>query len=116
MLKVYGIKHCTTIKKTLALLDNNAVPYVFIDYKKQPPTFELIEQWLATIHYAKLINQKGTTWRKFSIHQQTNMLNQQDVDIQVMLAYPSLIKRPIVQANDQVLIGLNTLDTCLNSF
>lgn len=103
MIKIYGIKNCDTIKKTLKWFTANELPYEFIDYKKTPPDQALAETFLAHFAWDVVINKRGTTWRK--LDEQTKSSMDSDVAIQLIQEQPSIIKRPIIENNGQFQIG-----------
>ena len=105
MTEIYGIKNCDTMKKALAWLEANGRPYVFIDYKKTPPSRPLLEGWLDRIPWQDLINRKGTTWRKLSDAERQG-LNRESA-CHLMLAHPSLIRRPILTSGSSFMIGFD---------
>lgn len=61
MIKIYGIKNCDTIKKTLRWFESNNLEYQFIDYKKQPPEEPLARDFINTLGWETVINKRGTT-------------------------------------------------------
>ena len=103
-MKMYGIKNCDTIKKACKWLESNGVDFEFSDYKKQPPTKVLIENWVKEIELDLLINKRGTTYRKLS-EQQKEAANNTDSAIRIMLENPSIIKRPILHTGDKYIVG-----------
>jgi arsenate reductase len=105
MLKIYGIKNCDTIKKTLKWFDTNSVPYQFIDYKKEAPTQDFAHSLLKEHNWETIINKRGTTWRKLS-DETKNSIDAESA-IPLMLENPSIIKRPIVEHKGQFLVGFN---------
>ena len=78
--------------------------FEFIDFKKQAPTAELITSWLQTIPLETLLNKRGTTWRKLSEEQQAQAASPEGA-IALMVAQPSIIKRPILSMNQQHYAG-----------
>ena len=103
MVKIYGIKNCDTIKKTLKWFDAQQADYEFIDYKKTPPSKDLVSEFLAAHPWDRVINKRGTTWRQLDDATKDRMDAEQAVPL--MLAQPSMIKRPIIVTNGQVYIG-----------
>lgn len=104
MIQIYGIKNCDTIKKTRAWFEQQGVQFDFIDYKKAPPTAELINAWLsAGATWESLVNKRGTTWRKLSDTDKADLNAERAVAL--MVANPSLIKRPVVTHLDRVTVG-----------
>lgn len=102
MLTVYGIPNCTTVKKARAWLEEQGVPHVFHDFKKQGVPPQQLDNWIAAIGWESLVNRQGTTWRKLD-----ESLKQSIKDAvsgkTLMLAYPSVIKRPVFMRNDTLL-------------
>jgi arsenate reductase len=93
---VYGIPNCDTVKKSRIWLQAHQPDFVFHDFKKQGLERATIEGWLQQIGLDLLINRKGTTWRALSDEQKA-AADQPEAAIALMLAQPSLIKRPVLQ-------------------
>ncbi len=105
-IKVYGIKNCNTMKKTFQLLDNEGISYEFIDYKKQKPSQDLLENFTKKAGLDRLVNKKGTTYRKLSEDEKTS-LESVSTAFPLMMENSSMIKRPIVQFPDgELILGL----------
>ncbi|UZK66131.1 ArsC family reductase [Sphingomonas sp. M1-B02] len=102
-LTLYGIKNCDTIKKARAWLDANAIAYDFHDYKVAGVDPARLEHWVAAEGWEKILNRAGTTFRKLPD------ADKQELDagkaIKLMLAQPSMIKRPVVEHDGGLLIG-----------
>lgn len=103
MTVVYGIRNCDTMKKARAWLDGQGIAYSFHDYKLQGIDRARVQRWCEVLGWEAVINRAGTTFRKLTDAQR------QDLDqaraIELMLAQPSLIKRPVLEQADQVLAG-----------
>ena len=102
---MYGIANCDTIKKARKWFNDHTIAYQFHDYKKQGADENQLKAWLQELGWEKLINKRGTTWRKLDDEIKANMDNQ--LAIKVMLDNPSIIKRPLVIINDQKILGFN---------
>lgn len=98
-LKVYGIKNCDTMKKAFSFLDERRVSYEFIDYKKQKPTQELLEGFLAKAPLETLVNRQGTTYRKMNDLQKA-ALDKKETAIPLLIENSSMIKRPVITYPD----------------
>ncbi|MBS9522695.1 Spx/MgsR family RNA polymerase-binding regulatory protein [Litoribacter alkaliphilus] len=96
MIKIYGIKNCDTIKKTLKMLDSEEIGYVFHDYKKQTPSRELLSEMIQALGLDTVVNKRGTTFRKLD-ESQKGALDSQESAIPVLKENSSMIKRPIIQ-------------------
>lgn len=95
MTTLYGIPNCDTVKKARLWLAGAQIDYTFSDFKKEPPTVALIECWLRDIPLDVLLNKRGTTWRALSDEQKQSAETQQGA-VALMVAQPSLIKRPVL--------------------
>ncbi len=100
ILTVYGIANCDTVKKARTWLSAQALEYQFHDFKKQGVPAERLPQWLAQVGDAVLLNRKGTTWRKLDEATRTAVVDERSA-MALMLAEPSVIKRPVVLWPDQ---------------
>lgn len=105
MVTLYGIKNCATMQKALAWCETRGVEHVFHDYKKQGVDRERLVAWCQHIGWKSLVNTRGTTWRKLAPGQQD--VTTQSQAVALMLEYPSLIKRPVVETGTQLLVGFD---------
>jgi Spx/MgsR family transcriptional regulator len=103
MIKIYGIKNCDTIKKTLKWFEAHNADYQFIDYKKEPPTKELAATFLNALPWDVVINKRGTTWRKLDDDTKAQM--DSTLAIETMVHSPSIIKRPIIEKDGKIWSG-----------
>lgn len=106
---IYGIPNCDTIKKTLDWFKKNKIDYEFHDYKKLGITKTKLEAWSKKVGWEVLLNKKGTSWRKLTPEQQEKVTNQ-SAAIKVMMENNSIIKRPVVEAGEKLLVGFNETD------
>lgn len=103
-LTIAGIKACDSMKKAFARLDAAGVTYTFMDFKKTAPTPTQVTGWLAVVG-DNLINRKGTTWRQLNADEQTAS---GDALVALIVAKPSLIKRPLLSDGTLVTVGLES--------
>ena len=100
---LYGIPNCDTVKKARTYLDGRGVGYHFHDYKKAGIDAADLERWIAQVGWEKLLNKAGTTFKKLPD------ADKADIDekkaIALMLANPSMIKRPVVEGGASLLVG-----------
>ncbi|HTC01442.1 MAG TPA: ArsC family reductase [Ferruginibacter sp.] len=106
---VYGIPNCDTVKKSLDWLKKNKIDYEFHDYKKSGITKAKLEAWSKKVGWEVLVNKKGTTWRKLTREDQEKVTTQ-SAAIKVMMENNSIIKRPVVEAGEKLLVGFNETD------
>lgn len=99
ILKVYGIKNCDTMKKTFSFLEEKGISYEFIDYKKQAPTVDLLNSFLSKTSLETLVNRQGTTYKMLDELQKVE-LGQELTAFPILMAQPSMIKRPLIEYSD----------------
>ena len=93
---LYGIPNCDTVKKARAWLTAQGVAHDFHDFRKQGVPADRLERWMAQAGWQKLLNRQGTTWRKLDAAAQEGA-STADGARALMLAQPSVIKRPVVE-------------------
>ena len=96
-LTIYGIKSCSTMKKAFTKLDELSVSYDFHDYKKQGIDKDTIQRWVNELGIDKVLNKRGTTWRKLDDSQKQAADASLDNAIDLLVENTSMIKRPIVE-------------------
>jgi arsenate reductase len=103
VLTLYGIKNCDTMKKARAWLDAHEVAYQFHDYKTAGIERPVLEGWSKKVGWEVLLNRAGTTFKKLPEDKKSD-LNEKKA-IALMLAQPSMIKRPVLDACGELLVG-----------
>ena len=103
---IYGIKNCNTMKKAFTWLDEHQVNYQFHNYKTDGLSAELLNDLLKLVDWQSLLNTRGTTWRKLD-EALRNQIDNQDAAIKVMLANPSILKRPLLIDGKRALLGFS---------
>lgn len=102
-LEIFGIKACDTMKKARTFLEARGLPHVFHDYKLEGVTPERLSGWAAKVGWEKLLNRSGTTFRKLPDDARADL--DEAKAIALMVAQPSMIKRPVLEAGEALLIG-----------
>ena len=105
---IYGIKNCDTMKKARAWLDKHGVEYRFHDYKTAGIEKARLEKWIAKAGWETLLNRAGTTFRKLPDADKDNFTEKKAITL--MLAQPSMIKRPVLEAGTKLLVGFKPDD------
>ena len=101
---IYGIKNCDTMKKARAWLDKHGVDYAFHDYKTAGIERKRLEQWSKKVGWETLLNRAGQTFRKLSDKDKSGI--NENKAIALMLARPSMIKRPVLDVGGgKLLVG-----------
>ncbi|MFP8967250.1 ArsC family reductase [Pokkaliibacter sp. CJK22405] len=105
MTTLYGIKNCDTVKKARQWLDSESVTYQFHDYRQDGLNEEQLSAWCEQLGWETLLNKRSTTWRQIDDAEKADLDG--DKAIKLMLATPSLIKRPLLISGDKALVGFN---------
>ena len=103
---VYGIPNCDSVKKARSWMDAQSIAYTFHDFKKQGVPPDALDAWLRAVGWEVLLNRKGTTWRKLDAAVQSRVTDAPSARA-VMLEHASVIKRPVVVAGKEVMVGVN---------
>lgn len=105
MIKIYGIKNCNSMKKAFDWLDAHGISYAFHDYKKLGIDHDTIRGWCTEASWQKLLNTQGTTWRGLDAAEKENV--DAEKAIALMVAKPSLIKRPVITGGKHFVVGFD---------
>jgi arsenate reductase len=101
---LYGIKNCDTVKKARAFLDKKDIAYDFHDYKTQGIAREKLEGWAKKVGWETLLNRAGTTFKKLPDKDKEGLTEKKAIAL--MLAQPSMIKRPVLQlGGGKIVVG-----------
>ena len=103
MTTLYGIKNCDTVKKARTWLEKNTIAYQFHDFRTNGLTQEQVDAWIATIGLENLVNKRSTTWKALDENTKTNFNAQNAAN--VIVANPTLIKRPLLDTGTQCYVG-----------
>jgi len=100
---LHGIKACDTMQKARAWLGEHGLAYAFHDYKLAGAPTPLLEAWAAKVGWEVLLNKAGTTFRKLPDADKQNL--DQAKAIALMTAQPSMIKRPVLDVDGELIVG-----------
>lgn len=103
--KLHGIKNCDTVKKARAWLAGEGVGYDFHDYKTDGVDEARLRAWAEELGWEKLLNRAGTTFRKLPEADKQDL--NEDKAIALMLAQPSMIRRPVADLGDRRVVGFS---------
>lgn len=105
MIQLYGIPNCDTVKKARSWLETKGIGYTFHDYKKEGADPARLAAWSDAAGWEALLNRRGTAFRALS------EADKADIDrakaLRLMVANPSLIKRPVIEHAVSVLVGFD---------
>ncbi|WP_227369066.1 ArsC family reductase [Halomonas sp. M20] len=105
MITLYGIKTCDTCRKARKALDTQDTPYRYHDLREQGLDETLLEHLVDRVGLATLLNTRSTTWRSLDAADQQSAKNDAEGARSLMLANPTLLKRPLLDTGDRVIVG-----------
>jgi arsenate reductase (glutaredoxin) len=100
---LYGIKNCDTVKKARAWLSAEGIEYRFHDFRADGLDAATLETFEAVVGWETLLNRRGTSWRGLSEEQRADV--DRDKALALMLAHPTLIKRPVLCVDAKIMVG-----------
>lgn len=103
MITMYGIPNCDTIKKARTWLEAHKIAYSFHDYKKAGIDKALLEGWVKQAGWETLLNRAGTTFKKLPDTDKAGLTEKKAIAL--MLAQPSMIKRPVLEKKGRITVG-----------
>ena len=107
---LYGIPNCDTVKRARDWLTSQGVAYEFHDFKKQGVPADHLAAWVQAAGWERVLNRKGTTWRKLPEAQQASVVDATTAQA-VMREQASVIKRPVVEWDDgRITVGFDVGD------
>ncbi|WP_299316613.1 arsenate reductase [uncultured Halomonas sp.] len=103
MFTLYGIKNCDTCRRARKAMDGTGIPYQFHDLREDGLSAALLEHLLEKVPVVEALNKRSTTWRNLPDEEK------QAVDAnkarELLLANPTLLKRPLLDTGDEILVG-----------
>jgi len=103
MITLYGIPNCDTVKKARAWLDQHGVAHALHDYKKGGVERAWLERWVAEHGWETVLNRAGTTFRALPDADKADLTAAKAIGL--MLAQPSMIKRPVLDLGERTVVG-----------
>lgn len=98
---MYGIKNCDSVKKANKFLQQHKTDFEFIDFRQQPLDATTVQTWVEKLGWEKLLNKRSTTYKNLTEEEKNN------INIELILKSPTLIKRPILVTADTIEVGFN---------
>jgi arsenate reductase len=102
---LYGIRNCDTVRKARLWLDARGLAYRFHDYKTAGIDAARLSAWAAELGWETLLNRAGTTFRKLPDADKVGL--DEDKALALMLAQPSMIRRPVLDVGGKRLLGFD---------
>lgn len=105
MLTLYGIPNCDSCRKARKWLDSKNVAYHFHDLRADGIDRHRIREWLRAVDWKTLLNTRSTTWRELTAAEKKDL--DEARAIKLLLAHPTLIKRPVLQSGETLAVGFS---------
>ncbi|HAQ50874.1 MAG TPA: ArsC family reductase [Gammaproteobacteria bacterium] len=102
---LYGIKQCDTVKKAQRWLTDHQLAFDFHDLRQDGINNTMLSDWLSHLDWTVLLNKRSTTWRQLASEQQQDL--DKESAVALMLAQPTLIKRPVMYYKDHYHVGFS---------
>lgn len=104
MIRLYGIPSCDSCRKARQWLNTAGIAHEWVDVRADGVSRERLDQWRNTLGDAALINKRSKTWRDFD----DDARDRASADpVAVLVDHPTLIKRPILETDTDVLAGFS---------
>ena len=103
MIVVFGLSNCDSCRKALTWLKNQKIEYHFVDYRKNVLEESTLSDWIKDVGWENILNRRSLTWRDLSSEKKGGLTA--DSAKTLMLEFPTLIKRPVIETGGRVLIG-----------
>ena len=105
MTTLYGIRNCDTVRKARRWLQENGVDYRFHDLREDGLDKAMLGTWMQSLDWESLLNRRGTTWRQLPAAVREHV--DRKAALRLMLEQPAIIRRPLLDHNDQLHLGYN---------
>ncbi len=106
MITLYGIKTCSTVRQARKWLDDQTIPYCFHDFRENGLDLSLLDHFEQALGWESMVNRRSTSWRNLDDSERKDLTKEKAKDL--MLGHPTLIRRPILDTGDEILIGYST--------
>lgn len=103
---VYGIDTCDQVRKARAWLRAQGVAFRFHDFRSDGLDAALLARWMGHLPWDALLNRRGTSWRQLDAARKASVVDQSSAT-ELMLANPTLVKRPVLEAGDRIVVGFS---------
>ncbi|HYF60571.1 MAG TPA: ArsC family reductase [Burkholderiaceae bacterium] len=103
---VYGIDSCDQVRKARSWLRARGVPFRFHDFRADGLDASLLARWMGHLPWDALLNRRGLSWRGLEPARKASIVDQPSA-AELMLEHPTLIKRPVLEAGDRIVVGFS---------
>jgi len=106
--RVYGLANCDTTRAARKWLETQGVAASFHDVRADGLTRAMVERWVSSLGWETVLNKASTTWRELPAAQKAGLDQAKAVDL--LAAYPTLVKRPVLEAGGATTVGFRAAD------
>jgi arsenate reductase (glutaredoxin) len=106
MIKMYGIPNCDTVKKAMSFLNSHHLPFEFHNYKTEGISVSKLTKWCRHKGWETLFNKRSSTWKDLKLTGNIQVDDQAKA-IEIMQANTSIIKRPVIEFNEEIIVGFS---------
>ncbi len=103
LLILFGIKNCDSVKKARKWLDSSGIQYKYHDFRQDGIDRHKLEIWINTLGWESVINRRSTSWKALDSKMKDQIDNKRAIEL--ILKYPTLVKRPVVESKNILLVG-----------
>jgi Spx/MgsR family transcriptional regulator len=103
---VYGIDSCDQVRKARSWLRAQGVAFRFHDFRADGLDASLLARWMGHLPWDALLNKRGLSWRQLDASRRASVVDQSSA-CELMLANPTLVKRPVLEAGDRIVVGFS---------
>jgi arsenate reductase len=103
---VYGIDHCDQVRRARSWLRVQHVPFRFHDFRADGLDASLLARWMGHLPWDALLNKRGPSWRQLDLTRRASIVDQASA-AELLLAKPTLIKRPVLETGDRIVVGFS---------
>ena len=104
-MKVHGLPNCDSCRRARRWLEAVGADYRFRNLRKDPPASAEVRRWAGAVGWERLLNRRSTTWRGIPEPARTDLDAARAVAL--MVAYPALVKRPVVESDAGIAVGVD---------
>jgi len=103
MITVYGIKNCDTVRKALKWLEAGGIQHAFHDFRADGLDAATVQRWVDAKGWESVLNKRSTTWKQLDDATKAGLDG--DGAVALMVAHPTLVKRPVFELENTILQG-----------
>ena len=103
MIKVYGLRNCDTCRKAIKDLKARKIVHIFHDFRRDGLDLIKFKKWIELLGYDAFLNKRGTTWRTLEQSERESLISGEGIAL--ISKYPALIKRPVFEFGNTIVIG-----------